>query len=332
LDRFVVAPVVRAISTRRKAPYPPSPVIRGIQWAPQESIIRKARGSDTWPLTWADDDALYTAYGDGQGFEPPVPNKLSLGFAKVEGPPEGFTGINIRSASGERKGEGANGQKASGMLMVGGILYMWARNAGNARLAWSSDHARTWTWSAWTLETSFGCPTFLNFGKDYTGAKDDYVYIYSPDSDSAYRSADRMVLARVPRGRITQRAAYEFFRGLGEGGMPLWTADIAGRGTVFSHPGGCYRSAVSYDAGLRRYLWCQTLPGGDARFRGGFGVYDAPEPWGPWTTIEFAEEWDVGPGETCSFPTKWMSADGKTVHLVFSGNDCFSVRRATLAQ
>ena len=76
-------------------------------------------------------------------------------------------------------------------------------------------------------------------------------------------------------------------------------------------------------------MWCQTLPG-DARFRGGFGVYDAPEPWGPWTTVFFAEDWDVGPGETSSLPTKWMSADGKTVHLVFSGDDSFSVRRADL--
>ena len=326
----MVAPVVRAISTTRKAPYPPSPVIQGVHWAPKESIVRKARGSDTWPLTWADDDALYTAYGDGQGFDPPVPEKLSLGFARVVGPPEDFTGINIRSATGERKGDGAKGQKASGMLMVGGVLYMWVRNAGNSRLAWSSDHAKTWTWCDWRFETSFGCPTFLNFGKDYAGARDDYVYIYSPDGDSAYRAADRMVLARVPKGRITERGAYEFFKGLGEGGMPLWTGDIAGRGAVFDHPGGCYRSAVSYDAGLKRYLWCQTLPGGDARFRGGFGIYDAPEPWGPWTTAYFTEEWDVGPGETCSFPTKWMSADGKTVHLVFSGDDCFSVRRATL--
>ena len=40
--------------------------------------------------------------------------------------------------------------------------------------------------------------------------------------------------------------------------------------------------------------------------------------------------WDVGPGETCGLPTKWMSGDGKTLHLVFSGDDCFSVRRATL--
>jgi CubicO group peptidase (beta-lactamase class C family) len=330
LDRYVVAPVVRAISTRREAPYPPSPVIRGVRWAPQNTIVRKARGSDTWPMTWADDDALYTAYGDGRGFEPFVPAKLSLGYAKVVGPPEEFIGINIRSASGERTGEGASGQKASGMLMVGGILYLWVRNAGNSELAWSSDRAKTWTWSGWRFETSFGCPTFLNFGKDYAGARDDFVYVYSPDGDSAYRAADRMVLARVAKAKIAERGAYEFFRGLGPAGMPLWTKDMADRRAVFSHPGGCYRSGISYDAGLRRYLWCQTLPGGDARFRGGFGIYDAPEPWGPWTTVSFIEEWDVGPGETCSFPTKWMSADGKTVDLVFSGDDAFSIRRATL--
>jgi hypothetical protein len=330
LDRYVVDPVVRAVATGRVAPYPPSPLIRGVRWAPRETIVRKARGSDTWPMTWAEDDALYTAYGDGRGFEPFVPDKLSLGFAKVVGLPEDFTGINIRSASGEQTGEGAAGKKASGMLMVGGVLYMWARNAGNSELAWSSDYAKTWTWSGWRFETSFGCPTFLNFGKDYAGARDDFVYIYSHDSDSAYRAADRMVLARVPKAKIIERAAYEFFGGLGQSGMPVWTRDIAERRAVFRHPVGCYRSSISYNAALGRYLWCQTLPGGDARFRGGFGIYDAPEPWGPWTTAYFSEEWDVGPGETCSFPTKWMSDDGKTVHLVFSGDDAFSIRQATL--
>jgi hypothetical protein len=60
------------------------------------------------------------------------------------------------------------------------------------------------------------------------------------------------------------------------------------------------------------------------------GVYDAPEPWGPWTTVDFAQQWDVGPGESGCFPTKWMSHDGRTLFLVFSGDDCFSVRRAQL--
>ena len=86
---------------------------------------------------------------------------------------------------------------------------------------------------------------------------------------------------------------------------------------VFTHKGRCYRSGITFNAGLKRYLWVQIIPGTegkktDTRFEGGFGIYDAPEPWGPWTTVYFTEKWDVGPGETASFPTKWMSADGKT--------------------
>jgi hypothetical protein len=330
LNRYVVAPVVQAILEGRQAPCPPSPVIKGVRWAPMNSIHRKARGSDNWPLTWGDDNALYTAYGDGRGFEPFVSRKLSLGFAKLVGSPECFEGENIRSATGEQTGDGVQGKKASGLLMVDGVLYLWARNARNAQLAWSSDHARTWTWCDWRFETSFGCPTFLNFGKNYTGARDDYVYIYSPDTESAYHAADGMVLARVAKGRITERAAYEFYRGMSPEDAPLWTRSITERRAVFRYPGRCGRSTISYNAGLGRYLLCQTLPGGDARYRGGFGIYDAPQPWGPWTTAYFSEAWDAGPGETGSLPTKWMSTDGKTIHLVFSGDDCFSVRRADL--
>ncbi len=289
-----------------------------------------AQDSDNWPITWADDDSLYTAYGDGYGFEPKIPDKLSLGFAKVLGGPANFRGINIRSASGEQKGSGRKGKKASGMLMVDGLLYMFVRNAGNSQLAWSSDQEKNWTWCDWKFTASFGCPTFLNFGKNYAGARDGYVYVYSPDSDNAYDAADRMLLARVPKEQITKREAYEFFTGLDKTGGPLWTTDLGQRKAVFSQPGKCGRSAVTYNPGLKRYLWCQTLPGGDARFRGGFGVYDAPEPWGPWTTAYYTENWDVGPGETSSFPTKWMSKDGRTQYLVFSGEDYFAVRKAVL--
>ena len=59
-------------------------------------------------------------------------------------------------------------------------------------------------------------------------------------------------------------------------------------------------------------------------------IFDAPQPWGPWTTVFYTRKWDVGPGECASFPTKWMGDDGATLHLVFSGDDAFSVRRATL--
>jgi CubicO group peptidase (beta-lactamase class C family) len=330
LSRLLFEPVLEAM-TARTAPYPPSKVIRRAEWAPKETIVRQARGSDNWPMTWADDGHLYTAYGDGNGFDPMVPAKLSLGLARVEGGPGNFKGVNLRCKTLEQKGNGKAGKKASGLLQVGGVLYLWVRNAGNAQLAWSADRGKTWTWAKWKFTTSFGCPTFLQFGKNYAGARDDYVYVYSHDSDSAYEPADRMVLARVPKQRIRERGAYEFFQGTGIKGEPLWTRDIARRGAVFMHRGACYRSGISYNRGLKRYLWCQTLPGGDARFKGGFGVYDAPEPWGPWTTVYFTRKWDVGPGETNSFPTKWMSDDGKTLYLVFSGEDSFSVRKLTLS-
>ncbi len=307
LNAVLFTPLVDAVSGAPSlpnagdaAPYPPSPVIERLAWAAPDTIRRDARGSDNWPLTWADDGAMYGAYGDGRGFMPAVPKKLSMGFARITGSADDFAGTNVRSASGETFGDGAKGKKASGMLMVNGVLYMWVRNAANSQLAWSEDRGATWTWSDWTFTQGFGAPTFLNFGRNYAGARDGFVYVYSHDADSAYVAADRMVLGRVASGRVRDRAAYEFFKGLDAQQRPVWTRAIDERGGVFTSPGRCYRSGITHNAGLRRYLWSQSLPG-DGRFEGGFGVYDAPEPWGPWTTVFFTGRWDVGPGDTSSF-------------------------------
>ncbi|HUT18484.1 MAG TPA: serine hydrolase [Anaerolineae bacterium] len=333
--QHLFSPLMDAFLDRRLkdlvyAPYPESTAIGEVRFDPPSTIVRRAFDSDNWPITWADDGDQYTAYGDGRGFVPYTEAKLGLGFARIIGPPTDWQGINVRSESGENDRMGPAGRKASGMLSVDGVLYMWARNAGNAQLAWSTDHARTWHWADWRFTTSFGYPTFLNYGQDYAGARDEYVYVYSHDADSAYEPADRMVLARVPRTQIGERAAYRYLAGLDDAGRPLWTPEIEERQPVFTHPGLCRRSGVSYNAPLGRYLWWQqrAVEDVDTRFEGGFGIYDAPEPWGPWTTAYLTLEWDTGPGEMGSLPTKWMSDDGRTCYLVFSGNDYFSVRRA----
>ena len=339
-----------------QSPYPPSPLIQKLTWDPVDRIIRRARGmprapgsgrpldgSDNWPITWADDDNLYTAYGDGYGFDPPVPEKLSLGFARIVGDPPKLRGINIRS-SGEHKGHGRTGKKASGILMVGGTLYMWLfhadENGSQAQLAWSRDHARTWCFADWKF-AQFGLCTFINFGRNYAGARDGYVYTVSHDGPMADGPADRMILMRVPQERVRDRNAYEYFYGLGSGGgrdrSSLWSRNAEDRKAVFEHQDCCLRSGISYSIPLKRYLWWQHIPNppghddrGDTRYSGGFGIYDAPEPWGPWTTAYFTKQWDVGPGERAEFPPRWMSRDGRTLHLVFSGDDTFSVRKAYL--
>jgi hypothetical protein len=321
-------------------PYPPSPVIAAIEWAPKETIIRDAKDGDNWPVTWADDDAIYSTWGDGTGFKPKVDHKLSMGVARITGMPGKFHGENIRSDA-EQLGQGRDGKKGWGLLCVDGTLYLWLGHADNhgatMQLAWSKDHAQTWTIADWKF-AEFGMMGFVNFGKAYAGARDDYVYAYSHDDPRADTPADRFILLRAPKDKLTQRESWEFFVKLGANNELTWTHDIHERGAVFNHPGACLRSAMTYCAPLKRYLWWQHLPQppgvtkdrGDTRFTGGFAIYDAPEPWGPWTTAFFTPQWDVGPGEHGDFPAKWMSADGLTLHLVFSGEDAFSVRKATI--
>lgn len=322
----------------KTAPYPRSTVIKEVIWAPTNTILRQARDGDNWPVTWGRDDALYTSWGDGTGFAPKVESKLSCGFARVTGAPPAFAGTNIRS-TGEQTGQGRNGLKGWGILAVDDILYLWFGHAdkrgGATHLAWSRDNARTWTFADWQFP-EFGLVGFVNFGRAYEGARDQFVYAYSHDSPKADTPADQFILMRAPRESVTNRTAWEFFVGLNSTNAPLWTADKVRRAPVFRNQDGCLRSAMTYNAGLRRYLWWQQVPlspghvdRGDTRFEGGFAIYDAPEPWGPWTTVYFTEKWDTGPGEHGDFPAKWISADGRHAWLVFSGDDAFSVRGAT---
>ena len=327
-EKYLFNPVMDAIV---EPPYPKSSL--SVEFAPVETLIRKAHGSDNWPVTWADDDEVYCAYGDGNGFLPYTDIKLSLGLAKVSGNPPSLEGVNIRSVTGEKVGQGRYGEKASGMLMVDGVLYMLIRNAQNAGLMWSADHGNTWETADWKFDVSLGCPAFLNFGKNYEGSADNYVYIYSNDDASAYKNSDHFILARVPKDQMKDWRKYEYFAGFGAEKQPKWTDDIRRREPVFTNPGKCYRSGITYNKGLKKYLWCQTIqlssPGkaGDARFHGGLGIFESDHPWGPWKTVYYTRDWDIGPGESSSIPTKWMSENGKECYLLFSGEDSFSLRK-----
>ena len=328
--QYLFEPVMEAIGNPARPvppPYPKSSVVRGVTFSPE--VVRKAIDSDNWPLTWADDDAIYTSYGDGEGFEPFTREKLSMGFARVDGGARDFTGVNVRSTTGERTGDGKSGAKASGLVMVDGVLYLWARNTGNAQLVWSNDHARTWHWG-FKLEQSFGSPAFLNFGRNYAGAPDDFVYTYSQSGPSAYEIDDGIVLARARRTRLRDRAAWEFFSG--SAGKPAWSADAGALRPVFEYPRHCQRVDAVYHPGLRRYLLLVSYG-----HSGGWGMFEAPRPWGPWSTVFHTEYWGLGGTHGYRLPAKWIAADGHSLALVFSGviyngtsYDAFCVREMRL--
>lgn len=309
-----------------KPNYPDSSVFAGIDWDDKNNIIRLANGSDNWPVTWAADGNLYGAGGDGPGCGG---SRKSLWISRFTGDPPDISCSNIIALEDDISGR--RGKKGSGILSVDGILYLLIRNADRdghgCELQSSTDNGRSWS-HKWTMN-QFGYCTFLNFGKDYSGARDNYVYIYSHDNRDAYVAADRFILMRVPKNNIAEDSDYEFFSGTA--GNPSWSSNAGDRRAVFVHDNNALRSGISYHAPSGRYLWWQQngKNGPDTRYGGGFGIYDAPEPWGPWSIVYYTDNWDTGPGDTGAFASKWMSSDGQTAWLVFSGNDSFSVRKAT---
>jgi hypothetical protein len=310
---------------------------------------RRAPGSDNWPITWADDGHQYTSWGDGGGFGGDHSDgRVSLGFARVEGDAASFTGYNIWGGKNAENAATFDG-KSYGIISIDGVLYVW-RSPGSGPTGYtqatvyeSTDHGASWTAASWSLLQSDALmnPTFLQFGRDYAGARDSYVYMYANElkdpSDLMVQLPGEIALFRVPKTAVMDRTQYEFFSGMDNAAAPTWVADLAQRRPVFENLAGGvgWNSSASYNAGLGRYL---LITEHTATSAGNIGIFDAAEPWGPWTTILYESGFGVPSIEASTFfwnfSNKWSSASGQNVVLVFTGigrNDSWNTVRGTLS-
>lgn len=322
-----VAPVLRAADVESKAPYPASTAIAHVHWD-WATLQSAAPGSDLWPVTWLADDSLLCAWGDGGGFGgTDREGRVALGFARLDGTPPKVAGVNVNGgvkalhpASYPRHG------KVGGLLAIDNRVYAWLNAQDGAWpdvdevLIVSDDHGATWR------ETGIKFPkgkgnlkpaTFLNVGRGYAGVPEalkGYAYFYGQRQGEA----EGTYLGRAPVDKLADRGAYAFFTGETEPGRAAWTADPSKANPVFSDPAGTGDLAtVVYVPALRRYLLTTFHKG-----PGQLGIFDAPQPWGPWTTVAYYEKWGEmaadGEGLTCTFPSKWVSPDGQTLWCVFS--------------
>ena len=91
----------------------------------------------------------------------------------------------------------------------------------------------------------------------------------------------------------------EFFTGTTRDGHPSWSADGSKKQPVFEDPNGVgWNLAVSHNPGLQRYL---VTTDHTETHAGKLGMFDAPEPWGPWTTVAYVEAWGAGHIELSTF-------------------------------
>jgi hypothetical protein len=335
------------------SPYPPSPVIKGVEfdWS---THIRRAPGSDNWPVTWADDDLQYTVWGDGGGFGGTNNmGRSSIGVASIEGSWNDFKAQNIWGGFNSPVCHNITG-KSYGIICIDSILYMWLgmmetekEPFGEVKIAWSQDHGRSWQFTDWTFTKKQGLmmPTFCNYGKNYEEANNEYVYSYfirfqsyeGPDNyeDKAnYLNCQKpgiIYLARVPVDQIRDCKAYTFFAGI-KNDKPRWTRDINEKLPVFRNEKGVgWCMSVIYNRGIERYL---LVTEHNETHRGNISIFDAPDPWGPWTTVLYQTDWGKGyiPLNTFywNFSNRWTSKDGENFSLIFSGrkeNDSFNMIR-----
>lgn len=325
-------------------PYPPSPVIKKVIWD-EKSLIRKAIGSDLWPTTWAHDNNIYTAWGDGGGFGGSnKEGRVSLGVAKIEGRPEAFRGFNLLGGYHPKKQISFVG-KPTGLLCVDKTLYMGIVEQGNWirwKIGKSEDYGLTWDfngrsfddhWDFAESDGAFSDTAFLSFGKNYQDADNEYIFGYSQDDRAKLKSQgnpNTISMFRVHKNNLMNIKAYEFFAGINTSGEPLWTRDISKRKPVFRDPNGAgWAARVVYNKGIKRFLLTTWHS-----WNGSWGIFDAPHPWGPWTTVAYYEQWiDEMPKFGFDFPQKWITHDGLELWMVFSGigvYDSFNVIRGKI--
>jgi hypothetical protein len=306
---------------------------------------------DLWPSCWSTDGHLYSAWGDGFGFDEPSPENrwVDIGVARLSGDgPDDLTGANLALAEdvGPIWTEGPYNRKPTGMVCVDDVLYLAVQDlrlnfnhAPAATIVRSTDNGETWSWDDSAPMFDDGVFTtiwFADYGQGGEHAPDRYVYAYGLDHnwrdsfDDSVPDPTDVYLARVPRDRVQDRSQWRFFTGQNPAGEPLWSRDIDDRAPVLHDDRRVYAQKFDYDAAQNMTVLSQ---GGvlyneplDAYVYGSwteftFELYSSPTPWGPWELLGSRDyggyPWtpDKHGGYATTFPSKFLSDDGLTLHM-----------------
>jgi len=344
---------------------------------------------DNWHTTWADDDRQYVALCDGQGW-PDVEGYTGQPYNArvygVEGEPPRVRFVHLTGYPDLLTEEPPNASRyyGFGIIALNGHIYHYMSTPNRPfaepeprfvgiKLIYSPDNGQTWrnqdgsspvTWEHWDERSrenmllfeepgdAFCLITALQMGKGYELNRDGYVYIYGPNGNLE-GTMNQLVMARVPTGRVLDRAAYEFFASRGGDGQARWSPQIEDRGIVYTFPTGwvntgvhpySWHPSVVYYAPLETYLMANWGMGcaDDGMWFGKpsyLGFWTAPHPWGPWEQVHEETQWlptgdPAGRAYQPQIIPKWIAADGSCFWLVFTefreGLYCYNYQKVSV--
>jgi hypothetical protein len=282
---------------------PHSPVIQSI-YLDGMPIEPFPSNGDLWLSTWADDNNMYSGWGDGPGplYDAGPHSGVDCGVVKLTGDLP-----DVKPQTQYREDENpplALNDKPSSLLYLDSCLYgQFHSPLGDARIGYltkSKDYGIHWKRigyfeekekqpagaSPWLRKNNspFRCMFFINMGQNYSLNTDGYVYALGIGTEWHWMDL-RVYLTRVKKADIANYSKYEYFAGYGKKDKPKWTSEQVlakpvkgpityGQGSAIYHPG------------IKRYL-----------FMTDFDVFDAPNPWGPWTYSGSWTTWYTRPGK-----------------------------------
>ena len=236
---------------------------------------------DLWFTTWADDDNLYCSWGDGSGIgRGPF---TDMGIGRLTGTLPDITGVTLFRDSYTEQDDISLNNKPSSLLFLNGRLYVQVHSPlgdpSVGYIVYSDDYGVTWKRapgeSPWTRRenSNFRCLFFINMGKNYNLNTDGYVYALGIGTEWGWERT--MYLARVPKNHILDYHAYEYLVTVNDG-TPSWSLS---QGDALPVPGifTSDQASAMYHPGIKRYILLTSKD-----------VFDAPNPWGPWT---YAGSW-----------------------------------------
>lgn len=347
-----------------QVPYAKSDWVRAVRYISPE--YRYNANGDTWSTTWADDDQVYAVADDGTGID--NSNNSNLAIFRIEGTPDQkqIALVNPMAEYG-RSGqfEDVYTWKGNGLVSIDGVLYLGVSQHSQAgqyadhiqrtydgSIVSSRDHGKTWSArpvvnKAMWRGNHFSTPFFVQYGKDYQGALDDYVYAVSAN---AWNNGNYMLLQRCPRGKIANLDAGDwqwYGNRFCKPSVPRdnpWSSDPWNAVPIFAHRGYTSMTGIQWVPFLERFVLAQwgytsldthSVAAFDHTF---LALYESPKPWGPWKLFHMEDEWGTALYNP-SLPSKWFESGGNRLWLTYSGNFlgrdgdkayCFTARKMEL--
>ena len=277
-------------SERPAPPYPPSPVIRKHHLRARIHHRPPGRrtattGPSPGPTTTPSTPPTATAGASS----PSSSDKLSHGLSADHRRAATLQGGQPPPATVERTGDGKHGPKASGMLDGGRrALHVGAQRGQRATRVVRRPRAHLAVGLQVRHQLRLARVPQLRHGT--TPARATATSTPTRRTAPAPTNPTTAGAGARAEGRRSATARRTSSSCASSEWPPGWTRDIARRGPVFSYPG----TLPARGRGLQPRP--QALPAGGLGYNhdGGWGIYDAPEPWGPWTTAFHTANWGLG--------------------------------------